>query len=169
MTTARCPACGASVLDGAPWCTLCYHDLRAPAAPPANAAEVVPAQPPAVEAPAQGGRHAAVASPPASSVDLLDPQLDAPVSTAAHAARGPATWPCLTCGASVALEHDACTQCGTPFLAGADPVAAVDIPLVGPVRPLSVSKSSRVWLMFGGAFAVCVVLTVVLTLLGLLL
>ena len=100
---------------------------------------------------------------------MLDPQLDAPVATSADTARGPVTWPCGACGAAVAIEHDACTQCGTPFLAGADPVAAVDIPLVGPIRPLAVSKGSRAWLMIGGGLAVCVVLTVVLTLLGLLL
>ena len=169
MTTARCPACGASVLDGAPWCTLCYTDLRAPAAAPASAAEVVPAQPPAVEPPAQASPQAALASPLTASLDLLDPLLDAPVATAAQAVRGPVSWPCLACGASAALEHDTCPQCGTPFLAGADPVAAVDIPLLGPVRPLAVSKSSRVWLMIGGALAVCVVLTVVLSLVGLLL
>jgi hypothetical protein len=75
----------------------------------------------------------------------------------------------LACGASVALEHDACTQCGTPFLAGADPVAAVEVPLVGPIRPLAVSKGARAWVMIGGGLAVCVVLVIVLSLVGLLL
>ena len=113
-----------------------------------------------------------VPAPPAgSSVELLDPLtdplLDAPVVKAGDAPRGAATWPCLTCGASMALEDDACTQCGTPFLAGADPVAAVDVPLVGPIRPLAVSKGARAWVMIGGGLAICVVLVIVLSLVGL--
>jgi hypothetical protein len=115
----------------------------------------------------------APASLTGSTVELLDPLsdplLDAPVVKSGDAPRGAAAWPCLACGASVALEHDACTQCGTPFLAGADPVAAVEVPLVGPIRPLAVSKGARAWVMIGGGLAVCVVLVIVLSLVGLLL
>lgn len=89
------------------------------------------------------------------------------MASAADAMRGPATWPCLTCGASVALEHDACTQCGSAFLAGADPVAAVDLPLVGAIRPLSATKGSRAWLMIGGGVVVCVVLVILFSIVGL--
>lgn len=162
MTTARCPACGASTLDGAPWCTLCYTDLRAPA--PAPVSEAVPASTSAPDASA-----APAVSPQPTAVDLLDHALDAPVSVAADAARGPATWPCTACGAAVALEHDSCPQCLTPFLAGADPAAAVDLPLLGAIRPLTATKSSRVWLMVGGTLAVSLVLTLILSLVGLLL
>ena len=120
-----------------------------------------------------GARHAASAAPaasapaPAANVDLLDPLLDAPVTSAAGAARGPAMWPCTACGASNELEHDACTQCGTPFLAGAEPTPAIDLPLIGQIRPLDVSKSSRVWLMLGGGGFVCILLVVLLSLIGL--
>lgn len=165
MTTARCPACGASTLDGAPWCTLCYTDLRTPA--PAPAAVPVAEMPVPTSSPEPSG--APVASPQPTAVDLLDHALDAPVSVAADAARGPATWPCTACGASVALEHDSCPHCLTPFLAGADPMAAVDLPLLGAIRPLAATKSSRVWLMLGGTLVVSLVLTVVLSLVGLLL
>jgi hypothetical protein len=165
VTTARCPACGASVLDGAPWCTLCYADLRAPVpAPVADIAAQASSTPsPAAPAPAPA------TTPLAGGVDLLDPAMDAPVSVSAHVARGPVTWPCTGCGAGVALEHDSCPQCLTPFLAGADPAAVVDIPLVGSLRPLTATKSSRVWLMIGGTVLFSLVLTVVLTLIGLLL
>jgi hypothetical protein len=169
VTTARCPACGASVLDGAPWCTLCYADLRAPAATPAPEPA---AQAPVAQQPAPGPAPLTSPAPaalPGTGVDLLDPALDAPVAAATHTAFGPATWPCTACGAAVELEHDACPVCTTPFLAGADPAAAVDIPLVGSLRPLTATKSSRVWLMIGGTVAVSVVLTVVLSLIGLLL
>jgi hypothetical protein len=162
VTTARCPACGASTVDGAPWCTLCYADLRAPA--PAPAAEpVAPVQ--AATAVPEGSAPAAAAA--SAAVDLLDPALDAKVTIAAHAAHGPVTWPCTGCGAAVALEHDSCPTCLTPFLAGADPVAAVDLPLIGTFRPLTASKSSRVWLMVGGTVVVSLVLTLVLALVGL--
>ena len=169
MTTARCPACGASVLDGAPWCTLCYADLRAPA--PAAAAEpavLAPAAEPTQPAAAHGAATVPAPSSPAAGLDLLDPALDAPVTAARHAAvRAPATWPCTACGAAVELEHDSCPVCTTPFLAGADPAAAVDLPLVGSLRPLTATRSSRVWLMIGGTVAVSIVLTVVLSLIGL--
>jgi hypothetical protein len=174
VTTARCPACGAAVADGAPWCTLCYTDLRAPAVAPAPTVEVdvVPAQPaPAASEPLAEASRPAVASPRSSLdvLDVLDPILDAPVTVAADAPRGPATWPCGGCGAAVDLDRDACPQCGTPFLFGVDPVVTVDLPLVGPIRPLDVSKSSRVWLMIGGGLALSLVLTLVLSLIGLLL
>lgn len=168
MTTARCPACGASVLDGAPWCTLCYTDLRAPAVAPANAVESVPAQPTPLDGPpAAAAAPAAGATYTAARLDLLDPLLDAPVATAAAARRGPATWPCSACGASVDLEQDVCTECGTPFLTGVDPVSTLDIPLVGAIRPLAVSKSSKIWLVVGGGFLVCVLLMVFLSIVGL--
>jgi hypothetical protein len=152
VTTARCPACGASVLDGAPWCTLCYADLRvpAPASVPATA-------PPSASSSSPGG------------VDLLAPTTEASVSSAAGALGRPVSWPCGACGAPVALEHDTCPQCLTPFLAGADPAAAMDLPLVGAFRPLTATKTSRLWLMIGGTVVVSVVLTVVITLIGLLL
>ena len=79
------------------------------------------------------------------------------------------TWPCTGCAAEVELEHDSCPRCLTPFLAGADLATTVDVPLVGSLRRLTASKSSRVWLMVGGAVLMCVVLTVVLSLIGLLL
>ena len=159
------------MLDGAPWCTLCYTDLRAPApAAPVQSAAPVPAAEPTLPAAAHGTAAAPAPSPLTGGVDLLDPALDAPVVAARHAAvRAPATWPCSSCGTAVELDHDSCPVCMTSFLAGADPAASVDLPLVGSLRPLTATKSSRVWLMIGGTAAVSIVLTVVLSLIGLLL
>ena len=165
MTTARCPACGASTVDGAPWCTLCYTDLRAPA--PAPAAEPVVQVP--VPAGAPQPSPAQALSPHPTALDLLDVALDAPVSVAADAARGPATWPCTACGTSVALEHDSCPQCLTPFLAGAQPALELELPILGALRPLTASKTSRIWFVVGGALVLTAVLVLGLTLVGLLL
>jgi hypothetical protein len=162
VTSPRCPACGASVAENAPWCTLCYADLRAPVAAPEPAAVAEP--PAAVAAPAPAPAPQVAAAP--SAVDLLDRPSEAAPTVAPRAAAG---WPCPSCSATVPLEEDRCPSCLTAFLAGADPVAPVDLPLVGPIRPLSVSKSSRVWLMLGGTMVVCVVLTALLALVGLLL
>ncbi|HET7530161.1 MAG TPA: hypothetical protein VFJ98_04295 [Mycobacteriales bacterium] len=166
MTTARCPACGASVVDGAPWCTLCYADLRTPA--PQPAAPPVP-EPTAAAVLPQPAPAAATAAAPGTALDLLDRPLDAPVETSADAPRGPVGWPCSSCGSTVPLDDDRCPQCFTPFMSGADPVPAIDIPLLGTIRPLAASKSSRAWLMVGGALVLSLLLTGVLSLVGLLL
>jgi hypothetical protein len=172
VTTARCPACGASTVDGAPWCTLCYADLRpAPPAPPSPPAPAA-AEPPA-RVPAPTGAPEASVAPPASGhaigIDLLDPALDAPVSVAADAPRGPVTWPCTACGTAVPLERDSCPECATPFLAGAQPDLNVDLALLGALRPLTATKASRTWLMVGGALVLTVVLVLGLSLVGMLL
>jgi hypothetical protein len=175
VTTARCPACGASTVDGAPWCTLCYADLRPPAPSPAvepvaqlSATPVTAAQLPVSSVASE--TSAAPATPAQTTgVDLLDPSLDAPVSVAADVPRGPATWPCSACGAAVALEHDSCPECATPFLAGAQPDLQLDLPLLGALRPLTATKASRTWLMVGGTLVLTAVLMLALTIVGLLL
>ena len=165
MTTARCPACGASTVDGAPWCTLCYADLRAPA--PAPAAEQAVQVPVPTSAPQSA--VAPAASAPPTTLDVLDHALDAPVSVAADAPRGPATWPCSACGTEVPLADDKCPRCETPFLAGAQPDLELDLPLIGSLGPLTASKSSRMWLMVGGTLVLTALLVLGLTLVGLLL
>lgn len=42
-----------------------------------------------------------------------------------------AGWPCLSCGATVALSLDACSSCGASFLAGSDTRPAIHVPGVG--------------------------------------
>lgn len=40
------------------------------------------------------------------------------------------TWPCIRCGADVALALNSCPTCGGAFLAGADPLR-FEVPVVG--------------------------------------
>ena len=113
MTTDRCPGCAAAVTPGAPWCTLCYADLRAPATAP-ELVTTVPAR-------------------PADPVLAPDPILDAPVVKAAPVAGGQLTgWPCLGCGSTVPMSDDACSGCGRPFLPS-DTAPTLALPVVGDI------------------------------------
>ena len=77
------------------------------------------------------------------------------------------TWPCLICGGAASLDLDSCPQCGSGFLAGTEPAVELELPLLGRVRPLAVSKTSRTWLMVGGGCVLALVLTAVLSIVGL--
>ena len=118
MTTDRCPGCAAAITPGAPWCTLCYADLRVPV-PAASIAEY-------------GASSVDIAQFPAAPESLPpDPILDAPVDRAAPIARvQTAGWPCLGCGATVPMADDACPDCGRPFLP-ADDMPSLALPVVG--------------------------------------
>ena len=166
MTTDRCPACSAAVSPGAPWCTLCYADLR-PREP-----EAVEPQPVAVGASAPAASAAftspvePVAVAPAVAPALLapDPILDAPVVSAAEVAgREAAFWPCTGCGARVPMEDDACSTCGASFLPG-DSVPSVSLPGVGDLRRLD--RSGRLLFVLAGAFLVMIVFLAVAFVLG---
>lgn len=147
MTTDRCPACSAAVTPGAPWCTLCYADLR-----PAPVAPVAPAL-------------AELSLPAAESVVVSTlpphPILDAPVHTRpVMAAPG---WPCRSCGTTVALAEDACPTCGTTFL---EPDAGVSLHLPGVGDVTKLEKPQRVGLIIGGMAGMTVLFVVLAFLLG---
>ena len=127
MTTDRCPGCHAAVTPGAPWCTLCYTDLRAPAQPePEPQPEPQPAQYAAAMS-AAGPRSAAVLPP--------DPILDAPIAQAAPIARRElAGWPC-SCGTVVPLADDVCGNCGRTFLP-TEATINVSLPGIGNVSTM---------------------------------
>jgi hypothetical protein len=131
----RCPRCGAAVKPGDPWCTLCYADLRPPAAP--------------VDPPA------AVAAAPTYD-PLSDPLPAAPVA-------GP-TWPCSACGTVNPIERDTCAGCGLPFLSGLREQEAplLELPVVGDITRLG--RGQR-FALAGGVVLVFVLLTLVLGLL----
>ena len=140
MTTDRCHACGAAVTPGAPWCTLCYADLREPAVAPAVAEPAALPPDPILDAPL-----APVAAPAAAAGGVA-------VATA------PRGWPCMACGAVMSLDEDACTQCGRPFLPS-EATPSLNLPVVGNVGRLD--KTQRVVLMVVGVVLVtlaCVVL-----------
>lgn len=181
MTSDRCPACGAAVTPGAPWCTLCYQNLRPePAADPASAPVAQPVAEPAIAASSRSG----AISPQSPSHGLPpDPILDAPVMTAAdaaailapsapaaHAVAAPvaaavqrATWPCHTCHAQVPIEDNACPHCGSSFLPS-DATPSLVLPGVGDI--VRMEKGGRALLMVGGAVGLMLVFFLVMLVFG---
>jgi hypothetical protein len=147
VTTDRCPGCAAAVTPGAPWCTLCYADLRVPAAT-ATPQPVV--QPMAEYAPSTAaipqltpaGPPPHALAPDALAPDALapDPILDAPVAKAAPIARVRlAGWPCLGCGSVVPMDDNVCTGCGRPFLPS-DAAPSLALPVVGDIARMDRSQ-----------------------------
>lgn len=176
MTTARCPACGASVALNAPWCTLCYADLRPaqPAPQPVQQPVRQPVPQPVAEPAAVSVGAAAPAPAARPLVDALgvlppdplpfdtplppDPHLDAPITKAADIHLAEPGWPCRHCGTVVSMAEDNCPQCHTPFLVPED-VVEVSLPVVGNVRRLD--PKMRMILGLVGALGVMLVLVIV--------
>lgn len=154
MTTDRCHACGAAVTAGAPWCTLCYADLREPVLAPASAPAAP--QPAARPTDAMAAQFASRRTePPLTQTGLEpDPILDAPVHTATAVATAPPGWPCGGCGARMPLDADSCTQCGQPFLPK-EATPSLVVPGVGDVAKLD--RGQRIMLIAGGAVALILV------------
>lgn len=160
----RCPACSAALRPGAPWCTLCYADLRAPEPEPE------PPTPPSatgghagqshrfdpLTAPVQDlgipGRHATVGS------------VDTATSEADQDGPQTPTWPCTACEQPNPLSAAACATCGTDFLASLreaeEPL--LRLPLVGDIGRFS--RTQRL----GLAALVVLTLIVLTAVLGLL-
>jgi hypothetical protein len=157
---------------GAPWCTLCYADLRPAPEPVPEPVSVAaaPAQmaPPTVTAPAP-----VAPAPAAPIVDVLgvippeplpagtvlppDPHLDAPITKAADIRLADPGWPCRHCGTAVPMAEDNCPQCHSPFLVPEDFVE-VTLPGVGNVRKLDTKMRTILGLV--GALGVTLLLVV---------
>ncbi len=138
-----CPACGAALRPGAPWCTLCYADLR-PAPEPEPASTI--------------GEYAEPAPTP---LTLSQP----PAGTVPSAGTDPLgpTWPCSRCGGRNALALAACTACGASFLAAVrDDAVALVVPGIGDLMTMSRGKRLGV---AAGAVALLVVPLALVTLL----
>lgn len=121
VVLSRCPSCAAILREGAPWCTLCFADLRPVAAP-------APVELPVPSAAAYG-------------LPAADP-LTAPTTQlvpAPTAATPDPTWPCATCGAANGLTADVCASCGAGFLAGLREAEAplLALPVVGDLGAMS--------------------------------
>ena len=152
-TPSACPACGAALRPDAPWCTLCYADLR----PKPPEPEPDPEPPPEPEAlvPAQPAPD-----PLSAPLDAGPNPLNAPVATTPMA--GP-TWPCTVCGTANPLDRDACVSCGSGFLAGArNEAPLLDLPVVGDLTRFS--RAQRFGLA-GGVVLAFVLLTLLVGLL----
>lgn len=159
VTTARCPACGASVALGAPWCTLCYADLRPKPEPvPEPAPEPVSVGSIAAPAPMVDALGVIPPAPmPAGTVLAPDPNLDAPIVKAADIKLADPGWPCRHCGTVVSMAEDNCPQCHTPFLVPEDFVD-VTLPGVGNVRKLDTKMRTIIGLV--GALGVTLALVI---------
>lgn len=154
LAGSRCPACAAAVRPGAPWCTLCYHDLR-----PAPRETVTPPVPPA---PVTPPTTSAPVPPPTALVPLA--LLTPPTTPTPAAAPGAASWPCSACGQANPYSVSACAACGTGFLAGLRETEGplLELPVVGDLTALS--RGRRLGLAAGVVLAV-IALTVIVSLL----
>lgn len=162
MTPDRCPSCGAAVPGGAPWCTLCFADLRPRPVEPEPVAEVVPQQQVALGA-VREPAYAASVTPDPLTTPLAAVAPEAAAETAGQDTVGP-TWPCTSCGDAVAIALDTCPGCGTGFLAGLS--GGLEITLPGVSDPRSLSNGAK-WAIAGvGALAVTMVLLVLAVIVG---
>ena len=128
---------------GAPWCTLCFADLRQPQ--PVAAAAVAAPAPAAVPAPVVPAP--APAAPVAQQADPLDPAT--PVSVAAAPApERKLGWPCTSCGETVSFDMTFCPDCGSSFLPSERETVSFRLPLVGDITRLS--KGEKLVIIFGG-------------------
>lgn len=143
MSTSRCPACGAAVRSGAPWCQLCHRDLRPAPAPVAARLALADQQPDAK---------------PGTRPDDPSGGTTAPAAReSCHAGPSP-TWPCVVCGVDNDLEAPACTGCGAGFLAAlrrADQPVLL-LPGVGDVTRMS--RAARLGLAVGLGLLVALLL-----------
>ncbi len=154
-----CPSCGAALRPGAPWCTLCYADLRPPPEP--EPAPVVPEPSLPLTAPVGAAFGIPAADP------LTQPLTDfLPVPPPGeHAQPVAATWPCTTCAAANPITADSCAVCGQPFLAAMKVLdkPLLVLPVVGDIGAMS--RGGRI----GLAMALVAMLLVPLALITLLL
>jgi ribosomal protein L40E len=120
--TTSCPSCGAALRADAPWCTLCYTNLRPKPAPePAPAGAPLTAPPTAL----YGEPSADPLTQPL--IDLL-PRAETPVAAEP-------TWPCSLCDALNPLVDTHCGTCGKPFLAAVQQEQAplLVLPVIGDI------------------------------------
>ena len=155
----RCPRCAALVAPRAPWCTLCYADLR-PVVEPAQ--DAVPG---ALAAP-RAGRHRSAEVVGAAAGDLLvRPRRAAAPTADRDAETGAPGWPCRGCGGQVPLARDACQICGAGFLDLDAAAVTVRLPWVGDL--LAMSRARRAALGGVAAAALGLLLLLLATVLGL--
>lgn len=158
----RCPRCGAHVRADAPWCTLCYADLR-PAPKPVAMAAASPASAAAEELAAlaydpltaplalvEAGGHGQVSG-------------GTPTETAESAASEKVSgWPCTRCDTVVSFDESVCSSCGTGFLDG----AAGEPDFVQRIGAGGISTGKQVMIIAGGTVGLVALLLIVLFIAG---
>jgi ribosomal protein L40E len=128
-----CARCGATLADGAQWCSLCYApvlDKSLPDAPPRGAAGAPPSSTSATRTDTYPSRALV-----AESLTQLDESLGTGCEDEPNvpAAQGPGAWPCLGCGAANPMGENVCAACGLSFLAQAKTPPSFNVPLVGDI------------------------------------
>ena len=159
-----CPSCGAALRPGAPWCTLCYADLR-PARPEPPATVLLPAAP---VAPASTASYGVAASDPLTQpLTAFLPAQAAPVVElpAQPAPPSTATWPCTRCASDNPFTASVCGTCGGAFLAALkdEEKPLLVLPLIGDVGKLS--RGQRLGVAAGVIAAIMVPLALITLLL----
>ncbi|MEX0833924.1 MAG: hypothetical protein WD276_08685 [Actinomycetota bacterium] len=111
----RCPNCGAMVVEGAEWCSLCYTSLKEPEPEPQPEPE--PAQvaepeiaSPLVPPPLSEARTDAGTAAPGDANAKTDVN-----GKAGEKKKVEAVWACPVCEEENSFDMDACRVCGTPF------------------------------------------------------
>ncbi len=137
----RCPACAAALRPGAPWCTLCYADLRLAAAPEP--------EPVVARVTARGDVGLDPLTAPAQALGL-------PASHAAVPEPAASSWPCTACETSNPYAVSVCAACGSAFLAGLREAEGplLELPGVGDLTKLS--RGQRLGLAAGVVLAISV-------------
>ncbi len=163
--TDRCPSCGATVAAGASWCSLCL----APLAGPEESAAAPPVTPPAAPSPIdprmlpppQGAAVRPQATRSAAAPDLPPPAATSPILPPPPdwRTRPPAISPDVGPG-SVAGALPADPDAWVALLAEEERRSAPA------VLGVATSRSQRVVIMIGGAFAIITVLAVAMVLLS---
>jgi hypothetical protein len=140
------------VPPGAQWCGLCFADLRPDAGRAADPARQHGAGVDPLTAPLETLPMLAVRAPePAEAAPGSRAEDMAPAGRVATAA----SWPCLRCRGTNAVDDDACRHCGAAFLAG---VESAELLIPGLGRAKAIDKPHKVALVVGGS----VVLTLLL-------
>lgn len=153
--TTACPSCGAGLRPDAPWCTLCYTDLRPKPAPEPVAPAPTAAYRAPVGDPLTQPLHEFL--PPATSLAL-------PALVEVSPSPEP-TWPCVHCSAPNPMTSTICSVCGSAFLASEknDSTPLLVVPGVGDIGRLS--RAQRIGLALGAVTAVLLPLAVITLLL----
>jgi hypothetical protein len=175
LVAEHCPACGARLAPAAQWCGLCFADLR-PAPGPAGSATAATApvidalpSPRAATPQAAAVPSAVPAAAPGTGTAVEAVLPDAAVaggsgSTAAGTTARP-TWPCSGCGASVDVDLDACSICGTGFLGALrSSTGGIELPVVGNLGRFS--DRSRIVLGASAGLAIALIMVILTALVG---
>lgn len=168
LVAERCPACGARLAPAAQWCGLCFADLRPAPSPPESAAAPPAPVIDALPSPRQATPQAAAVAPTEPGVGeavVTDPTVAAGGGPSAAGTIARPTWPCSGCGASVDVDLDACSICGTGFLGALrGSSGGIDLPVVGNLGRFS--DRSRVVLGAGVGIALALIMVILTALAG---